>query len=702
MPTRRRLTWIVFAVCALAVLEGLGFVTWHAGRLARREREARADARLQEAVILALWRMDSELTPIIAGESRRPYFEYRSFYNPERAYTRMWQELQPGEVRVKSELLDAPGPFIRLHFEIQPDGSVTSPQAPTGNMRDLAESWFVDGEFIVYSTGLLDELSAMVRAPQTTVAGRDVQESSRLAFGAVRPEGVAGPRRLQTEGDAETMPQALAADAVLDTEKALGDYEQRQQAAQQAFNLNEPASKSNRNRAAPPQSERLLKAESAKDRAELDALDGTRQPAITPAPGAAPATREGDLRGAGDGAPKEQTDLGAKLAEVQPAPLAHDEVEQLGFEPAWFTNPSSGEPELVLRRTVRVDQQTVTQGFWLDWPAIRVRLVERVRDLLPDARVTPYAGPPDGAPRSRMLASVPVVLDPGALAAPPAPGLGAASITLAVTWLAVIAAIAAIGVVLRAAMALSDRRGRFVSAVTHELRTPLTTFCLYTEMLADGMVKDDDSKRTYLGTLKGESRRLARIVENVLDYARLGQGRTQPNGGAAPIGAGELLARSRPVLERRAGQDGMTLEFDAGDFGDARCAADPQSIERILYNLVDNACKYAGEATDRRVHVSARLAAADTRGRAGDVLEVVVRDHGPGIPPSERRRVFKSFHRARRDEQGPKSGLGLGLALSRGLARELGGDLELVESDGGATLRLTIPVAHPVPGGVPR
>src|SRR5690606_23556726 len=101
--------------------------------------------------------------------------------------------------------------------------------------------------------------------------------------------------------------------------------------------------------------------------------------------------------------------------------------------------------------------------------------------------------------------------------------------------IAVLVAVGAIGLVLRASMDLSDRRGRFVSAVTHELRTPLTTFCLYTEMLADGVVAREEARREYLSTLKDESRRLARIVENVLAYARLGEGR--PKTRPAPIDA---------------------------------------------------------------------------------------------------------------------------------------------------------------------
>jgi hypothetical protein len=95
MRTARRLTWLIYAVCVLLVVDGLAWVTWQMLSLERREQAAQQDARQQEAVRLALWRMDGLMSPIIATEAARPYFHYRSFYPAERAYTRMWDELQP-------------------------------------------------------------------------------------------------------------------------------------------------------------------------------------------------------------------------------------------------------------------------------------------------------------------------------------------------------------------------------------------------------------------------------------------------------------------------------------------------------------------------------------------------------------------------------------------------------------------------------
>jgi signal transduction histidine kinase len=280
------------------------------------------------------------------------------------------------------------------------------------------------------------------------------------------------------------------------------------------------------------------------------------------------------------------------------------------------------------------------------------------------------------------LATIPVLLVPGDYPTPGGPWLTATHGTLAVTWAAVVGAILAIGVVLRASIDLSDRRGRFVSAVTHELRTPLTTFCLYTDMLAGGMVRDDGAQREYLATLKSESARLAAIVENVLEYARLGGAARTHAPARTP--AADALAQILPTLERRAAAGGMTLETRVEGLEGRELRADPRTVERILLNLVDNSCKYAAGAADRRIHVTASVSGGQAR--------VAVRDHGPGVPGSEHRRVFRAFHRARRDAQGPESGLGLGLALARGLARQLGGDLRLSRGvSDGAEFTLILP-----------
>jgi signal transduction histidine kinase len=236
---------------------------------------------------------------------------------------------------------------------------------------------------------------------------------------------------------------------------------------------------------------------------------------------------------------------------------------------------------------------------------------------------------------------------------------------------------------LQAALALSERRGTFVSAVTHELRTPLTTFRLYTEMLDEGMVQGADSERTYHRTLRAEADRLGHLVENVLAFARLERGRaTNAHEVVTPA---ELLERLVPRLANHAQQAGMELVVGPVDV-QTPLRLDLSVVDQILSNLVDNAVKYAGTASDRRIHLDVAP--------AGRYLMITVSDHGPGVPPSMIRRLFRPFSKSAHDAAQSAPGVGLGLALSRRLARALGGDLRLqANGSHGACFALTIPVA---------
>ena len=128
----------------------------------------------------------------------------------------------------------------------------------------------------------------------------------------------------------------------------------------------------------------------------------------------------------------------------------------------------------------------------------------------------------------------------------------------------------------------------------------------------------------------------------------------------------------------------MTLAIDAGENG-AEIDVDVDAVTQILFNLVDNASKYAAGREPSTIEVSASI--------TDDSIALTVRDHGPGVPREHRRAIFKPFERGERtagDNVTP--GVGLGLALSRGLAKDLGGSLELdPETAGGARFTLRLP-----------
>jgi len=365
-------------------------------------------------------------------------------------------------------------------------------------------------------------------------------------------------------------------------------------------------------------------------------------------------------------------------------PASRANIAEGIVKPIWF-----GEA-LVLARRVSVDGRGYLQGCWLDWPHIRTWLLGSIADLLPDAQLEPMR---DAAmdPQARLLASLPLRLVPGKETAGSSSAFAFIAspikFALAISWLCMLLAAVAVGVLLHGAISLSERRGAFVSAVTHELRTPLTTFKMYSEMLAEGMVQDEDRKRQYLNTLCSEANRLGHLVENVLAYARLERGSARSR--VESLSLTQLIERVKPRLAQRADQAKMGLQVDGSPEAlQSVVHVDVAAVEQILFNLVDNACKYAAcDGTERVIHLEAL---PDNR-----FAMLRVRDHGHGISEEGARRLFKPFSKSAHEAAHTAPGVGLGLALCRRLSRSMGGDLRL---DGlvknGACFVLSLPLSN--------
>jgi signal transduction histidine kinase len=294
-------------------------------------------------------------------------------------------------------------------------------------------------------------------------------------------------------------------------------------------------------------------------------------------------------------------------------------------------------------------------------------LLASVADLVPGARLMAVE---PGAPLDdpRRLATVPLRLDPGSVATTPGSPWTALRMALWAAWGGLLVAAGALAVTLHGVLALSERRAEFVSAVTHELRTPLTTFRLYSEMLADGMVPDEEQRKRYLTTLCAESSRLGHLVENVLAYARLERGGSQYRRETLTLEA--LVQRVYPRLKERAELAGMRFVVEvAAPLATQTVTVDPGVVEQILFNLVDNAAKYGlGESSPGCLRLEALP-------ESGKFVGLRVRDEGRGISPDVVGRLFEPFHRSAEKAAGSAPGVGLGLSLSRKLSRSLGGDL---------------------------
>ncbi len=349
--------------------------------------------------------------------------------------------------------------------------------------------------------------------------------------------------------------------------------------------------------------------------------------------------------------------------------------------PVWLGAPAGAE-HLVLLRLVQIEETEICQGIVLDGPALQSLLAQEVTDLFPEARLIPMREAEPSQPE-RTMTALPFQLDPGpALLDVPDPGWTPLRVGLALAWLAALVALVAVGLGGWSLLNLSERRIRFVSAVTHELRTPLTTLRLYLDMLVNGLVREERQRNEYIHTLHAETDRLNRLVGNVLDFSRLENQRPRLN--RSRVTLADLLEQVRTTWAGRCHDADKELIVENQLPADATLCTDRELVQQILGNLIDNACKYSRGAADRRLWMRA----------SGDGRHLVfeIEDRGPGVPVKDRRLIFRAFRRGLGADE-TAGGVGLGLALARRWARLVGGRLTLQNCPfrPGACFRVELP-----------
>ena len=225
---------------------------------------------------------------------------------------------------------------------------------------------------------------------------------------------------------------------------------------------------------------------------------------------------------------------------------------------------------------------------------------------------------------------------------------------------------------------LEKFRRDFIADVSHEIKTPLNGIIGAVDLLAGGGLPGD-SQSKLLGMVKTESERLNALAQGILSLARLERVDAGSMLSRTPVDVSSLAGEIAERLGPQAAEKGVAIEVDAPDACEVKC--DVQLVESAISNLVQNAIRHSGAD---RVWISVS--------RDGDNVRVAVEDHGVGIPPDQRERVFERFHRvdaARSEETG---GAGLGLAIVRRIARLHGGDVILKPSaPSGCRFEITLP-----------
>ncbi|HEX6039399.1 HAMP domain-containing sensor histidine kinase [Longimicrobium sp.] len=249
-------------------------------------------------------------------------------------------------------------------------------------------------------------------------------------------------------------------------------------------------------------------------------------------------------------------------------------------------------------------------------------------------------------------------------------GLPASPLPLLVALLAVTAGVVAVAFLqLRRQHELARLRAQFVSGVSHELRTPLTQIRMFSELLLGGRLRSDAERDRSLRLIDREARRLAYLVENVLDFSRGERGALTvlPEPVEVAAAVDEIVEGFAPVARARGMQ--LRVELDA----DAHARLDRGGFRQVLLNFLENAVKY-GPAGQTIVVRAARVA---------DAVRVSVEDGGPGIPPKERARIWEPYVRLDREIDRVVGGSGIGLSVVRELVARHGGRAWVEDAPGG-------------------
>jgi signal transduction histidine kinase len=202
---------------------------------------------------------------------------------------------------------------------------------------------------------------------------------------------------------------------------------------------------------------------------------------------------------------------------------------------------------------------------------------------------------------------------------------------------------------------------------------------MFTEMLAEDRVQDESKRRHFLGIITAETARLTRLINNVLDFARLERGEKKYQSVPFDLAAlvGETVESYRPHLETL----GFTLRAQVPS-EPLTFQGDRDAIAQVLVNLLSNAEKYSGDRKEIEVALEPNA----------DAIEVCVSDHGLGVPAGCEEKIFDQFYRAHDSLGSGIQGSGLGLTLARQIARAHGGDVTFGQREGGGScFVLTLP-----------
>ncbi len=675
-------------------------------------------------------RIDADLRAAIGAEDARSFGDYAFLVVEGDAAANFVQRSPLAAFPVASAL-----PGVLGYFQVDAAGRLTTPLLPDAGVDPARYGIAPDEERA--RRALADSLRAVLTRNRLAHAARDEQAAARGGQSATRGDAVAttGSLAAGAQGvarDAESKDAAAAANAPAMAERrAPAQFAQSVQAEADQANfdklLHDPGATAER-ATAPPRAANLQTAVRPVARDVQLPVEAQRK--VNKAEAAAPAAPAPSLRPSASDERQKRTEqsLVAEQAAAgaaaehgergrQAPRAAATEVRVRTFEGDVdpFEIAMLGTGELVMFRNVWRDGQRYVQGALVDRDRFLAQTITapfRASSLAAIGALTvEYRGAAIGAasaaPAGYASASVERLATPDGLVGTPlyrarlSPPFGDLELAFAAARLpaapgAVL--LAWISVVLTALLSggfyamyrfavgqirLARQQQDFVSAVSHELKTPLTSIRMYGEMLKAGWA-DDAKKQVYYDYIHSESERLSRLIENVLQLARLTRRthRLDLKRTSVP----ELLDLVRSKIATQVERSGFALEVRDTAPPGAAVLVDADCFTQIVINLVDNALKFAVNATPKTLEIAAR-------GESGGRVLFTVRDYGPGIPKAQMKKIFELFYRPENELTRETAGTGIGLALVRQLATAMTGQVDVRNCEPGAEFRVSFPAA---------
>ena len=227
---------------------------------------------------------------------------------------------------------------------------------------------------------------------------------------------------------------------------------------------------------------------------------------------------------------------------------------------------------------------------------------------------------------------------------------------------------------------LSERRSQFVSSVTHELKTPLTNIRMYIEMLEQGIANDTEREQEYFQIINSEGSRLSRLINNVLDLAKLEKKQRLLSLTEGTLE--EVIAEVKAAMQAKLQREGFTLKIVREHIHPFNY--DREAMIQVLINLMENSIKFCQSAHNKQITIRVYQDA----GR----IKIAVSDHGPGIPRHALKKVFDDFYRVDSVLTRKTRGTGIGLALVKKLINLSGGQVWAENNAGdGCTITISLP-----------